>query len=308
MKHFFNATLILLCVVVLVAGCQTLLNSRGNEPQKTPLNSIRVASYNVHYILLGKQQGRWSRDHWNKRKAPMDAAFKALDADIISFQEMESFSGGNDDSNNLTRDWLLDNNPGYRASAVGDWRKFPSTQPIFYRIDKFGVLDQGWFFFSTTPDVVYSRTFNGSYPAFASWVKFRENATAKEFYVLNVHLDFSSRENRTRSVELIVERVKPWVGGDELVFLTGDLNARLGSSLHKSIEATGFEFVPINGATYHFNRGLNLFGAIDHIAYTKGAVLAGNAIVLRERFGDTWPTDHYPVAADFYLNEVAPVE
>ena len=63
----------------------------------------------------------------------------------------------------------------------------------------------------------------------------------------------------------------------------------------------GLIFVPMAGATYHLDRGLNLFGAIDHIGYSGEAGLAGAPVVVRERFGDVWASDHYPAVADFKL-------
>jgi hypothetical protein len=71
--------------------------------------------------------------------------------------------------------------------------------------------------------------------------------------------------------------------------------------LHQTLEATSLEFVPVRGATYHFNLGFNLFGAIDHISHTRDAKLIGGPVVIRDRFGAVWPTDHYPLVADFRL-------
>ena len=59
-------------------------------------------------------------------------------------------------------------------------------------------------------------------------------------------------------------------------------------------------FLPIDGATFHFNRGLNLFGAIDHIGIA-GPIAAGPTTVVRDQFGGRWPTDHYPVLVDLTL-------
>jgi len=267
-----------------------------------PENSLRLASYNVHYILTRQTEGRWGLSGWEARKGPLDATVKAIGADIIAFQEMESFAGGNDDSVNLARDWLLSQNPDYRAAAVGDWRVFPSTQPIFYRADRFMLRDQGWFFFSYTPDVIYSRTFNGSYPAFASWARFENRATGAAFRVVNVHFDYASRENRRKSADLVARRIGPWIEGAETVFVAGDLNARLGSGLHDRLGEAGLRFVPLQGASYHMDRGLNLFGAIDHIGHSDGAEPLGLPVVYQEKLGAVWPTDHYPVLADFDLN------
>jgi len=288
-------------VTVAIGGCQIMRNSGVESLPPVAADTIRLGSWNVHYIITRKEKGSWGTDHWDRRKVPMDKVFKALNADIIAFQEMESFSGGNEDGNNLTRTFLSELNPEYAVAAVGPWQSFPSTQPFFYKKDVVDVLEQGWFFFSETPDQIYSRTFNGSYPAFATWVQFHSAKSDTQFRIVNVHVDFSSRDNRTRSVELIVERIKPWLQAGEEVVIVGDLNARLGSSLHKMIEAAGLRFVPLDGSTYHFNAGLNLFGAIDHIAYTGGMMPTGEGRVLRAKMGETWASDHYPIVADFRI-------
>lgn len=289
----------------LVACVQHQRNSGEGILQPASAGNLRLASYNVHYIILSQATGAWSVGDWEARKAPMDQAFKAVGADLMAFQEMESFAHGDDGSTNLTLDYLLAQNPDYRAAAVGDgpegWRDFPSTQPILYRADRLRVMDQGWFFFSNTPDVIYSRTFNGSYPAFASWAQFTDRADGKPFTVFNMHFEFKSASNRRLSAALVQKRMAPLLARGETVVLMGDLNARLGSSIVEGFEAVGLRFAPFSGSTYHLNRGLNLFGAIDHIATSAGVAPVGPPVVLREKFGGRWPSDHYPVYADYVL-------
>lgn len=284
-----------------VAWCQTLRNSGSADLSGAQSGSLRLMTWNVHYIRLNEADGPWSRGDWDRRKGPMNAAFRTVGPDVAAFQEMESFAGGNESRVNLALDWLLENNPGFAAAAVGDPAEFPSTQPILFRRDRLELLDQGWFFFSETPGVIYSRTFNGSYPAFASWARFRDRKGGAVFRVVNVHTDFGSASNRLRSVELTASRVGPWIAAGETVFLAGDLNARLGSRAVEILEAAGLSFLPVAGATYHFNRGLNLFGAIDHLAWSGAAVPEGEPVVLRRKFDGEWPTDHYPVVGDFSL-------
>ena len=299
-RRLARGILLALAVLAGAFACQSLRNSGGPSLAEKPDEAVRIATFNAHYIAARQAEGRWGMSGWEARKGALDRTVKALDADVIAFQEMETFRGGDDDSDNLARSYLLDQNPDLRAAATGNWRDFPSTQPIFFRADRFEALDQGWFFFSDTPDTIYSRTFDGSYPAFASWARFRDLRTGADFRVLNLHTDYSSGENRSRSVALVAERIRPWIEAGETVFLTGDLNARLGSELHVTLEEAGLAFVPVEGATYHLDRGLNLFGAIDHIGYA-GASTLGAPVVLRERFGAVWASDHYPVAADFRI-------
>jgi hypothetical protein len=241
---------IALAVITLV-GCQTIRNSGNTHLQEPAAGALRVATYNVHYIILSRETGAWSLGDWERRRTPLDLAFKEISTDVIGFQEMESFAGGNSGNVNLTLDWLLAKNPGYEAAGIGDPSVFPSTQPILYRTDRLRLLDQGWFFFSDTPDVIYSRTFNGSYPAFTSWAQFRDLATGEVFRVINLHTDYGSRSNRMQSVELVANRIAPWITADETLFLVGDINARFGDPVLDVLEDTGLAFAPVEGSTYH---------------------------------------------------------
>lgn len=299
-RRLIRSVIVLLGFLTLVA-CALHVTHSGSDPIPEPsAQSLRVATYNVHYIIMRAETGRWSVGDWERRKGPLDEAFKAVNADVIGFQEMESFGGGSQSSVNLTLDFLLEENPGYAAAAVGDPAEFPSTQPILYRPDRLSMMDQGWFFFSDTPDVIYSRTFNGSYPAFASWARFRELGGA-EFLVLNVHFEYSSRSNRIQSAELVIERLGPFLDDGLPVILLGDINAIHGSRTQDILRGAGLDFAPVDGATYHFDRGINLFGAIDHIAITEPLEFSGMPVVLRRKFGGEWPTDHYPVLVDVAL-------
>lgn len=267
-----------------------------------PDTALRIGTYNVHYIILSKDTGAWSVGDWERRKDPMDAAFKALDVDVMGFQEMESFAGREASNVNLTLSHLLAENPAFAAAAVGDVTEFPSTQPILYRTDKLRLIEQGWFFFSDTPDVIYSRTFNGSFPAFASHAQFEVIGTNERFHVVNVHFEYSSKSNRLQSAALVVDRIQPLLDAGERVMVIGDLNARKGAETQDILADAGLSFVQVDGSTYHFNRGLNLFGAIDHIGLSAGLSATGPAYVLRDQFGGEWPADHYPVVADVTLN------
>ncbi|WP_416881798.1 endonuclease/exonuclease/phosphatase family protein [Marivita sp.] len=289
-------------LLTLVACALHVTQSEGNVSVAPPEgDALRIASYNVHYIWLDRETGAWSVGDWERRKGPLDSAFKALNADVVAFQEMESFQRGDDGSVNLARDHLLAGNPDYGVAAKGDWRTFPTTQPLLYLKDRLQPIDQGWFFFSDTPDVIYSRTFNGSFPAFASWAQFQDRGTGARFRVVNVHFEYSSRSNRLLSAALTRDRIKPWIDAGETVFLVGDLNALHGAQTMDILEELGVVFDRTSGATYHLNRGVHVLGAIDHLARTPNVTLDAGPVVLQERFDGEWPSDHHPVYADYLL-------
>lgn len=300
-RRVARGAVVVLMALLLVACGLHLAQSGRTAPAPAPPEALRLATLNVHYILLNRATGRWSVADWTGRRDALDAAFKAMDADVVAFQEMESFAGGDNDDVNLARAFLLERNPGYAAAAIGDWRRFPSTQPILYRRDALRVLDQGWFFFSDSPEVIYSRSFNGSYPAFASWALFQRRADGRRFHVFNVHFEFSSRSNRHLSAALVRDRMAPVVAAGGPVFLLGDLNDLSGSRTMAILEQAGLAFARVPGATYHLNRGVNVLPAIDHIGAAGPAVMVGGPVVLRQKFGGVWPSDHYPVWADFRI-------
>ena len=299
-------TVVSLLALTVLLACVQVYRHSGTDPlpQVDPL-ALRVATYNVHYIVVGQEDGPWSLGDWERRKEPLSAAVSFMNPDLIAFQEMESFSGRETDQDNLALDWLLAQHPDYAAAAAGDPAIFPSTQPFLYRDDRLEMTDQGWFFFSDTPDVIYARTFNGSYPAFASWAAFRDRRSGAAFRAVNIHTDFKSRSNRLQSVALVAKRIAPWVDAGETVLVMGDMNGRIGDRTLDILEDAGVTFAPVEGATYHFNRGLNLFDAIDHIGWTGTAQMAAAPAVVRRQFLGEWPTDHYPVVLDLYLGDRA---
>lgn len=294
----------LLIISALLVGGAHFWNGRGAGAHALGAarpQDIQLASFNVHYILLDKPDGAWSVQDWERRRPAMTQAVINLGADIIAFQEMESFRRGDEGSVNLARDALLDAMPSYAAAAKGDPATFPTTQPIFYRKDRLKLLDQGWFFFSDTPDVIYSRTFNGSFPAFATWAEFHDPRSAKKLRVVNVHFDYSSGSNRIKTANLVRDRVAEWTKGGEHVVLVGDLNAMAGSKVVNILSDAGLDLIPVKGSTYHLNHGVNLFGAIDHVMYDCGTAMQGRPVAIRQRFDGIWPSDHYPI-----LSQITP--
>lgn len=293
-RRLSRGILLLGLLLLGVVACNSL-------PQRTtpPVEgALRVATYNVHYIWLRRQTGDWSVGDWDARKGALQSAFRALDADIVGFQEMESFGRGVAPQN-LTLSFLQDQNPDYAAAAQGDPAEFPNTQPIFYRKDRLTLRDEGWFFFSDTPDVIYSRTFNGSWPAFASWAEF-EDRSGRVFRVYNLHTEYRSASNRQLSAALVADRIAA-PAARMPVFVIGDFNAIQGSKTLRILEEGGVNFHSPWGSTYHFNRGLNLFPAIDHLGATPDIEGLGRVFTLRGKFEGDWPTDHYPVVGDFRL-------
>jgi len=270
-----------------------LLTPVLSQSNTAEANSIRITTFNIHYT-----SPRQKKLAWGNRRDAVKEAIADLDADIIAFQEMETFAGGSYNQKNEQLDWVLEHYPEYSAGAYGDAAIYPNTQPIIYRHERFSQKSQGFFFFSDTPDVIYSRTFNGSWPAFCSWTELVDKKTGQEFYIYNVHFEYKSMGNRSKSAKLVRERIQPVLKDGKAVLLVGDINAPGFAPTVSKLKKTPLTLAKPAGATFHFNRGLNLIPAIDHVFYSEHFTQQGKTTLLRESYDDVWPTDHYPVTVE----------
>lgn len=259
--------------------------------------TLRVASHNIHYMRPNDPE-----DDWPDRRQAVVKAISEIEPDILAFQEMETFVGGHSNNRNLQLEWVLENHPQYQAGAFSDNADtFPATQPILYKRDRFRLQVQGFFFFSETPEQIYSRQWDGRYPYFVSWVKLVTTATNQAFYVFNFHNDYASRSNRMKSTDLAIQRIRS-LAEDSPVILLGDFNAPVWFREIEHFEQIGLLPVSPDGST---NRilGLKLLPAIDHILINGGFQADGPVTVWDDRYDGEYPSDHFPISADLLLKD-----
>lgn len=251
--------------------------------------TFTLGTFNIHYIAPWQEGIRWE-----ERRDAVVSMLEDANADIMVFQEMETFEGGSYSEENRQLEWIARQFPGYAFAAVGDPQEYPSTQPVMYRRDRFEALDQGFFFFSPDPDEIYSRSWDGGFPAFASWVRLLDRRSDTSFYLYNVHFDHSSRRNRIKAAELVVDRLGDRDNPEDSVILAGDFNAPWFFRPVQIVSDAGLDIADTTGSTFHLRRGINIIPAIDHVLASDGFEI-GRTEVLRKRYGGVWPSDHYPV-------------
>ena len=100
------------------------------------------------------------------------------------------------------------------------------ANPIYYRTDKFELVDSGTFWLSDTPDVQGSQFAESLYVRICTWAHLRDKVTGKEYVHVNTHLDnLGSSEGRTlrkQQITVILKFLQRF--GDIPMVLTGDLN------------------------------------------------------------------------------------
>lgn len=103
---------------------------------------------------------------------------------------------------------------------------------IFYRSDKYDLLDSGTFWLSDTPNVAGSALEGCNYPRICTYVYLKDKVTGFEYIHMNTHLDHdgnndakAGRAIRLAQAEVIMKKLYS-LNPDAAVVITGDFNQR----------------------------------------------------------------------------------
>jgi endonuclease/exonuclease/phosphatase family metal-dependent hydrolase len=196
-------------------------------PQDDRSRSLRVVTYNIRYANPNDGDNVWEH-----RRDAMAAYLRDTAPDLIGLQEAEPEQRG----------WLaeqLTENGWYGIGRNAEHDQGEGT-PIFYRLERFEVLDRGTFWLSTTPDVPGSIGWDAALPRVASWLRLGDRVTNNVVLMVNTHLDHRGPEARVQSARLIVDRIDELASSDTgrlPVILTGDFNNRPGDPPYLAITA-----------------------------------------------------------------------
>ena len=200
--------------------------------------------------------------------------------------------------------------PGYESIGVGreDGKEKGEYSALFYKKDRFSVIDEGYFWLSETPEVVGSKGWDAAIERIASWAKLKDNNSGKEFLALNTHFDHVGKIARRESVSLILNKLADLSNGLPII-LMGDFNANPESEVIKQIIDTSNEnhlidSRSISPVVYGPEWSFHAFGRIpydkrsliDYIFVSKGVKVSRYG-VLAEMENDEFLSDHAPVMA-----------
>ena len=267
-----------------------------DEPSVAAIPPIRFMSFNIRFdTVIDEAAG----NRWPDRFASVVATIRNTAPDVIGIQE--ALRGQVDD--------LTVALPDYRGLGkpreIGDTAEYV---PLFFRTQRFEVLEHGDFWMSPTPEVEGSRGWDTDVPRHCTWAALRDHAARVELMVLNTHLDRWGEVARLESARLVAERIALTTGTPSVVL--GDLNALEDSEPLVILKDSGLrdsfrDVYPTatNVQTIHHYRDLSGGRKIDYVLCDERwrTVAAG---IVREHAMDRLPSDHFPVFAD--LVPVAP--
>ena len=251
-----------------------------------------VGTFNLRYDNAGDSGNLW------KDRAPVVTSLIAFHGfDILGTQE--GLKNQLDDISNAL--------PEYDRYGVGrdDGKDAGEHSAIFYRKDRFMLLDKGDFWLSPTPEKPTLGWDARCCKRICSWVKLKDKQTHKTLWVFNAHYDHEGNGARKESSKLILQRIKALAGDDRTLFM-GDLNGGHDSDPYKIIATSGTlkDTYGMVAHPYTNNPSFQAFGKqlagdniIDHIFVSQQFKTIRWGI-LSDSYHGKYPSDHFPILAE----------
>lgn len=223
-----------------------LATACSSNSQTESQTQINWATFNIRYDNPDDLQ-----NNWKFRKDSVAQFIHAQDIDIVGMQEV---------LHNQLED-LKSRLPEYTYVGIGreDGKQAGEYAPLFFKKDRFEVLDSNTFWLSQYPDSVGFIGWDGACTRIATWAKLKDKNNGKIFMAVNTHFDHVGVEARKKGALLIIERIKEIVG-DKPAVLTGDFNVNDASEAYQTITSNEFvlkdafkESTEKTGTTYTFH-------------------------------------------------------
>lgn len=210
-----------LMVAILLIGLVSCQNQKHIEKR-----TFTAGSYNLRYANAGDSI---AGNGWGTRYPIIAQIIQYHDFDIVGTQEgyIQQLKD------------LKSSLPGYDYIGVGrnDGKEAGEHSAIFYRTDKFDVIDKGDFWLSETPDTA-SVGWDAVLPRICSWGHFKCKDTGFEFLFFNLHMDHIGKKARVESAFLVQQKMKE-LGANLPAILTGDFNVDQTHSSYKALTEKG---------------------------------------------------------------------
>lgn len=262
----------------------------------TYAQQLTVGSYNVRYDNPGDTGNLWAD------RAPVVA-------ELIRFHDFDVFGTQEALKNQL--DDISKALPQYERYGVGrdDGKDKGEHSAIFFKKDRFKVLDKGDFWLSETPDKPSLGWDATCCNRIASWVYLQDLGTKKKFYFFNAHYDHQGMQARKESSKLMLRKIKE-IAKKEPVILTGDFNGDHSSEWYQELANSDllkdtYKEVAhpyANNASFNgFKQQSDRNEIIDHVFVTDN-FKANKWGILTDTYHGKFPSDHFPILVELEYN------
>lgn len=267
----------------------------GGDPNT---GKLKVSSYNIRYAAKADIE---TGNGWEVRKQHVANLITTHNFDIVGTQE------GNDAQLADLKAHL----PAYNfvGHPYGGANNKTHNCAIFYKKERYTMLDQGVFWLSETPDLP-SIGWDADDQRICYWAKFKELETSLEFYFFTTHFYWRYQTARLNSGPVLVAKMKE-IAGDAPTISTGDYNSLPSSSqirailvkLQDAYHVT--ETLPVGPVGTNLGGGVfwgEPTGRIDYIFVSNHFKVKNYAVLTDSYNNGRYPSDHLPVSAELSIN------
>ncbi|MDD7886270.1 endonuclease/exonuclease/phosphatase family protein [Flavivirga sp. 57AJ16] len=262
--------------------------------------NYRIASYNLRY----DNEGDRPDNAWEDRYPHIVDVIKKHNIDVFGIQE--GLFGQLSD--------LLRSMPDYEYTGLGrEGAREGEHSAIWYKREKFILLDSGDFWLSETPEKL-SKGWDAAFERLCSWAKFCDKESGFIFYFFNTHFDHKGDIARANSIHLIFEQIKN-IAGNKPVVLTGDFNIGQRSKWYEEFNKypefynaydIALDLKNENTGTFNgFGKAKQTDERIDHVLLSKNFTVITYELDLNTYSSGKFPSDHFPIILDIQLKEGA---
>lgn len=258
-----------------------------------PAQTLRVMTFNVRYAAANDGE-----DRWELRRDLLVSAIREKDPDLIGTQELFYEQG----------QYIVEKAPDYVWFGISRrGNREDEHMGIFYKKDKFRLIDSGNFWLSETPEIPGSMSWEVSLPRMVTWGLFEMKAGGRRFTLYNTHFPHRREDDeaRARCASVILGRIEKLPAQTPFI-LTGDFNADPASAPYaafsrqlKDARIAALRRTGPDGTSSGF-RGNTEGRRIDWILYRGGLKPLESETVVYTRNG-RYPSDHFPVFTLFEL-------
>lgn len=223
-------------------------------------------------------------------------------AEIINEQNPDSFG-----VQEATPEWLTalsERVENYEYVGSGrDANGGGEASAVYYRKDKYKLLDSATKWLSDTPDVPGSRFVGEEYIRIVTYAVLQNKTTGSVYVHVNTHLGLDASV-RLQQIEVLLNVITDYVDNYP-TFVTGDFNDYAqDNAAHKMIE-NGFSDSRLEAPITddHHTFPTPLYGntsdkefIIDYCFFNNNFKAEKYSVIAKQSSDDGWSSDHYPIA------------
>jgi endonuclease/exonuclease/phosphatase family metal-dependent hydrolase len=259
--------------------------------------SLKAMTYNIRLDVASDVNNAWPF-----RKDFFAAQVRFYEPDILGVQEAMPHQVVD-----LERLLPQYNQVGIGREGVGKGE----SSNIFYKKDKFTVIQTNTFWLSETPEAI-SMGWDAACHRVCTYALFQEAKTNQLFWVFNTHLDHIGEQARTKGIKLILAQINQLNTLNYPVIFMGDFNSEpqeerivalkkvMNDTREVSIDKP---FGPV-GTFNNFEHNKSVTALIDYIFISKKSNLKViKYAVLSDSKDLKYPSDHLPVYVEMVFHK-----